>query len=295
MKKLYQMKSTTCNQRLSKKTKKNSDEFYTPRITVEKIIEFIRPEHIKDKIIYLPCDREDSYFTIVFKEWKDKLQYKELIYTWDDFRTHDELFDKCDLVVTNPPFSLQSQFYEMLHKHNCNFVCIAFSTIGNILYKYTDKNYRLENLGFDKELTKYLKSIGFTRFITPDGTENFNDSHVSDYNLAVSAPGITYFKRKETLPYIRLFADYEGQEQYYDNYRYNNEKVLNINYVYDIPLDYDGYFGVPCTITYSKSPIVDNIQILELVKDTRINGKYKFQRFCCKWKDFNWNKKFYDK
>ena len=50
---------------------------------------------VEDKIIYCPCDAEWSNIVKVIQDYKDILKYKELIYTSDDFRTHDDLFEYC--------------------------------------------------------------------------------------------------------------------------------------------------------------------------------------------------------
>ena len=288
MAKLYKQKTPKGLERLHKpkSQKKNSDEFYTPRFGVEEIINFLKPECFKDKIVYCPADAEWSYFVICLKEQKDKLQYKELIYTSDDFRTHDDLFEKADFVITNPPFSLNRPFYDMLNKHNCQFCCITYPTSQQYLFKL-NPNYRVLKL----DLPKYNRK---DMFICPEGTQNFEIFNGTlKYDIAVSDPNITY-KTNDRLPYIRLFADYENPE-YYDDYLYEGEKVLNINYVYDIPLDYKGYFGLPCTSFGSRYKLLPNIEIIKLIQSPKINGKNKFIRLLCKWKNFNENKQYYQK
>lgn len=101
-------------------------------------------------------------------------------------------------------------------------------------------------------------------FICPEGTQNFEIFNgTAKYDIAVSDPNITY-KTNDRLPYIRLLADYENPE-YYDDYLYEGEKVLNINYIYDIPLDYNGPFGLPCTSFGSRYKLLPNIEIIKLI------------------------------
>ena len=94
------------------------DEYYTLYEEVKEIFErYIPIEELKDKIIYCPCDSDESNFVIYLKEHKDDIQYKELIYTSDDFNTHLDLFEKCDIIITNPPFSkIVKEFISILKK-----------------------------------------------------------------------------------------------------------------------------------------------------------------------------------
>lgn len=150
--------------KLNDKNKVKSDEFYTPRKAVEGLIEMIKPEVFENKIVYLPCDTDESFFTIVFKEWKEKLKYRELIYTWDDFRTHEDIFEKADVVITNPPFSLTSELCKIMSKYNNNCFIISFPTTTEYLWKYDYEVFRYK-VRFDEKTTM---------FITPPGTVNFD-------------------------------------------------------------------------------------------------------------------------
>lgn len=276
--KLISMSSKNCLQKLTNKRQKkldgDSDEYYTPIEMVEAIFKNIRPEYIKDKIIYCPCDSDESKFVIYLKENKDRLRYKELIYTSDDFNLHRDLFLRSDLVVTNPPFSKNSQFYRLMQDLKCNFVVITAPSSAAYVWKY----------GFSLFCFEMGKSVHFEN-------KKFQDKdHKVD--CVCSSEDLVFREYDEKPRYYRLVSEIEDQLEYFDNYRFNDQKVLNINYIYDLPLDYDGYFGLPGTFTRAKSPIIKNIEILEVVKDTTVNGKKKFIRLCCKWKDINENNKY---
>ena len=103
------------------------DEYYTRYEHVKNIFErYIPVEELKDKIIYCPCDSDESNFVIYLKEHKDDIQYKELIYTSDDFNTHLDLFEKCDIIITNPPFSkIIKEFIPILNKVNKKFFILG--------------------------------------------------------------------------------------------------------------------------------------------------------------------------
>lgn len=270
-----------------KKLEGDSDEYYTPKYTVECILDVLNPKYIKDKIIYCPCDAEWSNFVIVLKEQKDKLGYKELIYTSDDFRTHGDLFDKADLIITNPPFSLYAEWVRFLNEHNCKFVSISTGTSCKYALKY---NYYSYVLTINKKLFLSKETEMFYRPKNSDRNFNLEKAGSIKYSLIYSDKDMFY--KKLILPYIRLIEDYGDKLEYFDNYRYNGEQVLNINYSYDLPLDYNGYFGLPSTFVQTCHKLLDNIQFLELVKDTTVNGKKKFARACCKWKDFSINQQY---
>lgn len=129
------------------------DEYYTRYEHVKDIFErYIPKDEIKDKIIYCPCDSDKSNFVIYLKEHKDDLGYKELIYTCDDYNTHIDLFEKADIIITNPPFSkLIREFIPILNKVNKKFFIfgsmislpgyITKFTINNIRYVRSDKYF----------------------------------------------------------------------------------------------------------------------------------------------------------
>ncbi len=98
--------------------KKLSDEFYTRREDIDAML----PEwDLSGKVVYCPADSEESEFVKYFQQ---SGKCKELIYTSDDFRTHEDLFERCDIVVTNPPFSLIRCLMRLLSKYKKDFILI---------------------------------------------------------------------------------------------------------------------------------------------------------------------------
>lgn len=97
---------------------KADDEFYTRREDIDAML----PEwDLSDKIVYCCADSEESEFVKYFKQ---PGKCKELIYTSDDFRTHQDLFERCDIVVTNPPFSLIRVLVRMIYAAKKDFILI---------------------------------------------------------------------------------------------------------------------------------------------------------------------------
>ena len=119
-----------------------NDEFYTLYSTVEKEVEHY-VDQLKDQWIYCPCDDYRwSNFVKYFKDNFDRLKLKRLTatnynigdgawrYDYDgveekiialegngDFRSEEctQIKNECDVIVTNPPFSLMNNFVYWLY------------------------------------------------------------------------------------------------------------------------------------------------------------------------------------
>ena len=83
-----------------------NDEYYTLMEDVIQHVEVFKKEWYKDKIIYCPFSSDESNFVKYFKEHGKELGIKELMYTSDDYKNHEDLWMKADLVIDNPPFSI---------------------------------------------------------------------------------------------------------------------------------------------------------------------------------------------
>ena len=83
------------------------DEQYTPRKTVELILPYI--QHLKEKIIWCPFDKEDSQFVQVLLENGFKVVFSHLEYRQDFFSYEPE---KWDVILSNPPYKNKRAFWE---------------------------------------------------------------------------------------------------------------------------------------------------------------------------------------
>ena len=120
------------NKALQRARKAKNDEFMTRLVDIENELQHYK-EYLKDKIIYCPFDTPESNFIKYFYDNFNELGIKELYatgyvkggqgtyYHFDgkdlnvgrlagdgDFRSPEckELLDKCDIVISNGPFSL---------------------------------------------------------------------------------------------------------------------------------------------------------------------------------------------
>ena len=128
------------NSNLHKARKAKNDEFYTQYKDIEAECQHYM-EHFKDQWIYLPCDDEKSNFWKYFVDHFDEFKLRRLTATHinfngnsyrldfdgtetkktplegnGDFRSEEctKIKDDCDIVITNPPFSLFREFIKWL-------------------------------------------------------------------------------------------------------------------------------------------------------------------------------------
>ena len=227
------------NLRLARQVK--NDEFYTRYEDIEK--ELIRyKEQFKGKIVYCNCDAPESNFIKFFNDVRAEWQIKEVLHTsLKEGVSYDspkalELLDKCDIVVTNPPFSkVRNEFLPLIERSGKQFLFI-----GNL------------NMATFKEVFPLIRDgklwTGYTHpkeFLQPDGT---------------------YKKFGNTLWWTNMFVDkpftlnpdkkYHGNEDKYP--RYDNYDAINVDKLADIPSDYSGVMGVPVTfIEHYVPPLAD--------------------------------------
>ena len=246
------------NKHLTRAKENVNDEFYTRYEDIEKELKNYL-KCFKDKVVYCNCDDyRVSNFVKYFIDNFKTLGLKKLVATcyidqqidllsfttpelalyfeYDgidkiekplnsdgDFRSEEclNILKQCDIVVTNPPFSLFKEYVETLVKHSKDFLII-----GNVIA------IQFQNV-FSYIFTKKLH-LGFNRV-----------SHFLKNGVETPVSGIWYtslpsHKERE---FIELTKSYDP-ELYpkYDNY-----DAINVDKTKDIPKDYKGVMGVPIT------------------------------------------------
>lgn len=83
------------------------DEQYTPRYGVEILLRHI--QHLKDKIIWCPFDKNDSEFVTVLREDGFKVVNSHIDYGQDFFEYEPEQWD---VIISNPPYKNKRTFFE---------------------------------------------------------------------------------------------------------------------------------------------------------------------------------------
>lgn len=176
-----------------------------------------------------------------------------------DFRSDEcvELLKQCDVVVTNPPFSLFREYVAQLIEYDKKFIIL--SNMNAITYKeffpYLMDNKIWTGYGFNMSMvykTPYPNLLDANRKFVLSKGYNPDDGYVK-------VPGICWFTNVDTKKRhekIILYKEYNKLEfPFYDNY-----SAINVDKVTDIPKDYYDVIGVPITYLDKHNP--DQFRIL---------------------------------
>lgn len=131
------------------------DEYFTPRILVEPIIPYIKP----NSTIWCPFDTKESEFVIAFKKHNFNVIYSHIKYGQDFFEYTPQNFD---YIISNPPFSKKMKVFERLYKLNkpfamiCGLPILNYQEVGNF---FLDKSLQL--LIVDKKVSFNGKTASF--------------------------------------------------------------------------------------------------------------------------------------
>ena len=236
------------------KIKKN-DEFYTQYEDIETEVAYFK-DQLQDKIIFLPCDTQESNFYKYFKtnfsnlglsslrathlerenehsfavEFDGVREYIVPLFGNGDFFSKEvqDIVDSSDIIITNPPFSLWKEFIDVIIDSDKKFLLIANENA--ITYKKTFK-YIKEGLIWPSYNSPRPKA-----FYSPkdEGLVHFGNI-IWLTNLEVN--------KGESAP--TLTSTYYGNEASYPSY--DNYPAINVDRVASIPIDYCGQMGVPIT------------------------------------------------
>lgn len=173
-----------------------------------------------------------------------------------DFRSAEsiELLKQADIVVTNPPFSLFSEYVSQLFEYGKKFVII-----GNMnAVTYTSIFTLIQD-----NLMWYGPSIrsGDREFRVPDDYPiTAAGSRIDDHgNKYIRVKGVRWFtnldypSRHEDLKLTKVYCPIA-------NPTYANFDAIEVGKTLDIPKDYDGPMGVPITFLDKFNP--DQFEIL---------------------------------
>ncbi len=188
-----------------------------------------------------------------------------------DFRSDEciEMLKQCDVVVTNPPFSLFREYIAQLMKYKKKFIIIGHQNA--ISYVETFKLIKENKIWFGHGFKG-----GAGHFLT-----NYKDEAVAGNHKEgmVRVSGVNWFtnldivKRHENLI---CYMKYDKAEYP----KYDNYDAININKTKEIPMDYKGLMGVPITFLDKYNPeqfkIIDAIGRYSLLDGAtkKTKGKY---------------------
>lgn len=237
---------------LKGKAYNSGDEYYTRREDIEK---FLPHWDLSSKIVYCPCDSEESEFVKYFKQ---NGKCKKLIYTSDDFRTHEDLFGAADVIVTNPPFSLKVEFLNMIRKYKKDYIII--------LHNISPQIFSIEELNNEVFIYGRIEC-----FDTPRGEiKRVNCkwySNVYNPEKSILTKHNMNFSGKHTIEYSKT-----GEMYKYYNWA-------------DIDLNEKNIFLTPITFDTSYKSYIPNLEILgiysNMFKDKELT-KLSFKRLLCR-------------
>ena len=188
-----------------------------------------------------------------------------------DFRSEEciGILNQADIVVTNPPFSLFSEYVSQLTSLDKKFLIIGHQNA--ISYK--------EVFPLIRENRMWL-GYGFKRnmahFIAPHYEDIASDADHREGLIRVS--GVVWFtnldhnKRHEEMILVRHYRGNESEYPVYDNY-----DAIEVSKTQHIPSDYEGVMGVPITFLTKYNP--DQFEIIGASDNGAIDDKYKLPHF----------------
>ena len=262
------------NANLHRAKNEKNDEFYTQLTDVAAELRHYK-DHFRGKIVFCNCDDPTwsafwKYFHLNFSvlglkklvsthydrnEPTYKMEYeggdndnveagvKSPLVGNGDFRSQEclDLLDECDIVVTNPPFSLFREYVKLLMDHGKKFLIIG--NMNCVTYK------EIFPLIKNDELWLGTNSKGGTRkgntmcFGVPEGAEIKNVSIGShgERLTQVSAWWFTNLDHAKRHEKLVLWKHYTPEEYP----KYDNYDAINVDRTTEIPKDYDGVMGVP--------------------------------------------------
>ena len=132
-------------------TKGNNDECYTPQYGVEPLLEFMD----KNKIYWLPFDRQDSEFVQVLANSGYNF-INTHIDNGQDFYNYEP--KEWDIIISNPPYTNKRKIFERAISFNKPFALLMSNTwLNDAAPKQLFADIELQLLMFDKRI-KYINN-----------------------------------------------------------------------------------------------------------------------------------------
>lgn len=246
---------------------KTYKEFYQPTLFETSQPQFDQKKtNIKGKIFTLTKDQnDDQTIDIDDLEW----QYLE---SDGDFRSAEvkKLRDEADIIITNPPFSLFTEFLAWIMEAEKEFVIIGNKNC--VTYKEVFPLFMSNKIWSGR--TGWSGGMWFETV-----SEDYVDRVIDGVNMknipSIWLTNIDHGKRHKPIPLM----------SYEDNLKYSNHKEIKGKTAYDkydnydaievpftdsIPSDYEGMMGVPISFLDKYSP--DQFEILGMCENLDLYG-----------------------
>lgn len=248
------------------------DEFYTQLEDINRELNNYR-EQLRGMHVFMNCDDpEESNFWRYFKLNFEFLGLKKITSThyheseptyrldYDgeqviktplgqngDFRSPEsiEILKECDIVVTNPPFSLFREYIAQLMKYDKKFIIIG----NNNAITYKEVFPLIKDgkvwLGYDANKTM--------EFELPEEYERWDRVDEETGKKFGKVPAISWYTNMDTSKRhedIILYETYTPEKYP----KYDNYDAINVDRVAEIPRDYYDVMGVPITFFTKHNP-----------------------------------------
>ena len=299
------------NTNLHNAKKARNDEFYTQLSDIEKEMAHYK-DFFKGKIVYCNCDdaRESNFFKffannfeslglkkLITTGYKENGKGVKLVYEGDkngnfmvddaevvmtelegngDFRSEEciELLKECDVVVTNPPFSLFREYVAQLMKYGKKFLIIG--SMNAITYKEIFPYIKANELWLG---ATGIKDMSFKVPSTYGARETrfWIDEKGQHWRSLGNGCWFTNIEHSRRNTELDLYRKYPNE----DYPKYDNYDAIEVSKVSEIPMDYDGVIGVPITFLDKYCPT--QFEIVKFRKgdddkDLSVNGKCPYFR-----------------
>ena len=303
------------NSNLNKAKKAKNDEFYTRLPDIEREL-FQYKHHFEGKKIFLNCDNpEYSMFWMYFKLNFNFFGLRKLVATHyevsspsykleifktpendkkrndfdtvktplkqnGDFRSPEaiEILKDCDVVVTNPPFSLFREYIAQLMEHDKKFVIVGNPSA--ITYKEVFKYIKagrvwlgVKSMGVDMLFSVSAEFASELQETKKEGSGyKIVDGVVLGRAQAIWFTNLAHGRRNEEL---FLYKSYKGNEVDYP--KYDNYDAINVDKVKHIPKDYFGAMGVPITFLGKFNPKQFEVNALGIIGSISFSSNKKME------------------
>lgn len=256
------------NARLRRAQINKNDEFYTSAYDVRKFIDSCA-DYFEGKIVYCNCDDpEESEIAKYFIRNYTKLKLKGLFCTCYrqnpeikaykyyyngvkmrrkeiagngsfDNAEFEDIYNKIDIVVTNPPFSLANKFVQFLLSKNIKFLIICNINIGSAspAMQCLESGELHFCTGLHNHPECFVLPFHNTAKRTPNGRK------FCRLSACVWMTNTEIDKRKR---FVSLTKFDKQKHKTFDNWQH----CININRLSQLPCDYEGLIAVPITFLY---------------------------------------------
>ena len=284
------------------------DEFYTQLDTIEAELSHYE-QHFVGKVVYCNCDDPDeSQFVKFFRDNFKYLGLKSLItsgykslesdlfsrHTEDrswykfyengtisegklsgdgDFRSSEciDLLQMCDIVVTNPPFSLFKEYLPFLIKYKRKFLVLG--NMNAVSYSEIWPVFRDKKCWYGPSIKsggRWFEIPEHAFDETKKGTKRVNSRC---YGNVMGVRWFTNLEHGLTPKGIKLETDYNEEQ----NPKYDNYDAVEVGSVNKILRDYDYLMGVPINFMDKYNP--RQFEIVDYLDAHYIDGIRGFKRF----------------